>query len=308
MIKPAQSISSDKITDDNPLKAALKGTLGISSFSNDSFLIRGIEEDFIPGREFKIILKEWKALENFTQNADSVYKSIKLYVYYKNTQSIYSISSTTTINASLLEKYAREYFAKLRYDKTNEYWCLDKLYHRIICVIDPEPFKDEDIGLRLVQITNFEARKNGFIKFTATHPNSLRCHYQISTASVSSTPTFNEIAECNDALCGTCAPNQFSNTVSTSASKPVALIPLTTYNIFMACTNHIPYSKKKSAVVSVYSFTTEANASTDGEFTVNSIATSKSDTEGFSLLRWFTYGLAALITITLDLFLLLIFE
>jgi hypothetical protein len=305
LIKPTQSISSDKTRNDNPLKEALKGTLAISTFNNDSLLISGIQEDFIPEREFKIILKEWKTLENFTQNADSVYKSIKLYVYYKNTQPIYSISSTTTINASFLEKYARDYFAELRNDKMSQFWCSTKMYHKVKCVFDPEP--DEDIDLRLMQITNFEAQNNGFIKFTATHPNSLRCHYQISSASVSSTPTFNEIAECNDTHCGTCALNQFSNTVSISLGKPMALIPLATYNIFMACINDIPYPKKKS-VVSVYSFTTEADASTDGELTVNSIATLKSDTEGFSLLGWLTYGLAVVvITITLDLFLLIIF-
>jgi hypothetical protein len=95
IVSAATSVTSSFIQDNNPLKAAIKGTLSLKSFDAANVLIKGIEEDLIPQREFKLTLKGWIALENTNSTDDA---SFTLYVYYKNTYSVFSASSSQYIN------------------------------------------------------------------------------------------------------------------------------------------------------------------------------------------------------------------
>jgi hypothetical protein len=90
LVNAPVSISSDKISDD-PLKGPLAVTL--QPFTNESVLISGVTDNLIPGREFKLTLKQFKALDNI-----SIDKSLKVIVYYKNTYSILSYASVDVFN------------------------------------------------------------------------------------------------------------------------------------------------------------------------------------------------------------------
>jgi hypothetical protein len=100
LVSGPQSISSVDQLDNSPLKAALKGVLALSAFAADSVLISGLGEDLIPEREFRIFLRGWKALDNYTNNANTIDRALKLYVYYKNTYSVYSVSTNTNLQIS----------------------------------------------------------------------------------------------------------------------------------------------------------------------------------------------------------------
>jgi hypothetical protein len=100
LVSGPRSIFSFAQLDNSPLKAALKGTLALSAFTADSVLISGLGEDLIPEREFRIVLRGWKALDNFTNNSYHVDNALKLYVYYKNTYSVFSVSTNTNLQIS----------------------------------------------------------------------------------------------------------------------------------------------------------------------------------------------------------------
>jgi hypothetical protein len=99
MVSAAQSVSSGAILDTNPLKIGLKGTLALSTFSSDSILVSGISEDFLPEREFTLILRGWKALDNVT-GATTVDTALRLFVYYKNTYSVFSHASNNIFSVT----------------------------------------------------------------------------------------------------------------------------------------------------------------------------------------------------------------
>jgi hypothetical protein len=114
--------------------------------------------------------------------------------------------------------------------------------------------------LAALNISNPSIQLTGLVTFTATYANPLKCSYQISTAAASAAPLFDSIVSCTDALCGTVKPNSFGNTVSTNVNNLKALTPSTTYNIFFACTNDIPYAQKRATVIAAGSFTTQASS------------------------------------------------
>jgi hypothetical protein len=87
--------SSDVLTTD-PLQVALKGTLTLKAFGTNAYYIDGIGEDIIPNRQFKLTIKNWKALDL----VNSTQESIKLIVYYKNTYSVISYLSYTFLSVT----------------------------------------------------------------------------------------------------------------------------------------------------------------------------------------------------------------
>jgi len=118
------------------------------------------------------------------------------------------------------------------------------------------------ITTETLKITGVTPALTGLIRFKATFPNPLRCFYQISTSASTSAPTFDAIMNCKDALCGTFKPNSLGVEVSTSTTNLRALTPNAQYNIFVGCTNDVPYSTKRSAVIAGSSFTAPSDTNT----------------------------------------------
>jgi hypothetical protein len=83
------SVTSDKTDNVNPLLAALQGTLSLSKFTANGFVINGIQEDLVPGREFSLTLPGWTAKPDVLETAD--YFEVAL--MYVNTYSVYSYNT-----------------------------------------------------------------------------------------------------------------------------------------------------------------------------------------------------------------------
>jgi hypothetical protein len=132
-----------------------------------------------------------------------------------------------------------------------------------------------------LNITNVSNQLTGLVTFTATYATPLKCSYQITTTAASAAPSFDSIISCTDSLCGTVKPNSFGNTVSTNANNLKALTPSTTYNIFFACTNDIPYAQKRATVIAASSFTTQAS-SNNGGFQTNSTGDQNTQTSSIN--------------------------
>ncbi|MCP3683416.1 MAG: hypothetical protein GY861_12075, partial [bacterium] len=94
------TVESLDVTADEPLKAKIKSTLRLQSFSTDGVSLEDIDEDLIPNRMFKIKLGGIKALNNVI-NTSQILKTV---VYYKNTYSIISQveSSIITVKPSTI--------------------------------------------------------------------------------------------------------------------------------------------------------------------------------------------------------------
>jgi len=151
-----------------------------------------------------------------------------------------------------------------------------------------------------ISISNASNNLSGLVTFTATYANPLKCYYQISTAAASAAPSFDSIMSCTDALCGTVKPNPYGNIASTNSSNLKALTPKTTYNVFVACLNDIPYAQKRGTVMAVHTFTTQdKNDNTPGpDCTTNpNAAECKPISAGF-----FQYSFAAIMMLLALLF------
>ena len=99
-LSPPTSVTSTKAGND-ALSGLLKGSLNFKQFGTNSLVLQGIAENLVPGRKFNINLNGFTAL-----NTDiGTPQDIQVIVYYKNTYSIVSSISTTsliTVNSAIL--------------------------------------------------------------------------------------------------------------------------------------------------------------------------------------------------------------
>ena len=105
-----------------------------------------------------------------------------------------------------------------------------------------------------LKISSLISELSGLIKFKVSYQSPIKCYYQISSSPSTNVPSFDAIMSCSGALCGIFKPNPYGVQVSTEDNKKT-LLANTNYNLFVGCTNDIPYSIKKSNVISAYSFT-----------------------------------------------------
>ena len=84
----------------DPMQVAVGGTPLVSPFGTGAFYISGITEDLIPGRQFQIVMKAWKALDLYI----GIAQTLELDIYYRNTYSqiSYTTVSLITISRSIL--------------------------------------------------------------------------------------------------------------------------------------------------------------------------------------------------------------
>ena len=99
-INKATSVTSDKSvnaistgTSVDPKYKSLSSDIIIKDFTQNSFLVENLEDDFYPGREFQLIFSNWQALDT---NMNSL-QSISLVVYYRNTYTVISFSRQNII-------------------------------------------------------------------------------------------------------------------------------------------------------------------------------------------------------------------
>jgi len=118
------------------------------------------------------------------------------------------------------------------------------------------------ITTETLKITALTPALTGLIKFKATFQSPIRCYYQISTSASTAAPTFDTIMNCKDSLCGSFKPSSLGVDVSTGTTSLKPLTPNAQYNIFVGCTNDIPYSQKRSAVIAASSFNAPSDATT----------------------------------------------
>jgi hypothetical protein len=85
---------------------------------------------------------------------------------------------------------------------------------------------------------------------TATSPIPIKCYFQLTTAA--SAPTFDDIQSCTTNMCGIIKPSQYGHTVNVALDN----IQTGMINIFIGCSNDIPYSQKRTQVVAINTFNT----------------------------------------------------
>jgi len=126
-----------------------------------------------------------------------------------------------------------------------------------------------DLTKMVTAVTNSNA--NGAVSWTATFATSLVCYWQIST---STAPTFSSLNGCTDpSWCGNSLVGPVTTTISTTSLK--AFTAGSTYQIYMGCSNNIPFAQLKSIVVSAGSFTIPTTSTTP-VVVVNTTTTSSS--------------------------------
>jgi hypothetical protein len=96
VVSAAQSAISNSLnlgSSTDPLNAAVKGSLTVSTTASGDFIVlSGITEDLIPNRQFQIVLKSWRALDKVTNTLSP----LEMRVYYKNTYSLISYVNAST--------------------------------------------------------------------------------------------------------------------------------------------------------------------------------------------------------------------
>jgi hypothetical protein len=96
VVSAAQSVISNSLnlgSTVDPLSAAVKGSLSLTTNTDgDTIMLGGITEDLIPNRQFQLILKSWKALDQKTNTLSP----LEMRVYYKNTHSLISYVNAST--------------------------------------------------------------------------------------------------------------------------------------------------------------------------------------------------------------------
>jgi hypothetical protein len=177
--------------------------------------------------------------------------------------SVCAVASPSCLTDVSGNKLYTDYFNQLRADLATQ-----ELFKKTLNIINAQvstvnTYNDITTpALTGLTISPPNAQLSGLVTFTATYPTPLKCNYQISTAAASAAPSFDAIVSCTDALCGVVKPSSYGHTVSTQANNLKALSPSTTYNIFFACTNDIPYAQKRGEVTAAGSFTTPADTTT----------------------------------------------
>jgi hypothetical protein len=105
------------------------------------------------------------------------------------------------------------------------------------------------------QIKSFKI--DGSVSFTVQFNINIVCHWMIQEDSIEASPSYRTIQSCTDnSWCGIAKIGTVQSTISTKNLKPFTLGK--TYNIYLACTNDIPLSKKQS-VQQILSFSFDAN-------------------------------------------------
>jgi len=177
--------------------------------------------------------------------------------------SVCAVASPSCLTDVSGNKLYTDYFNQLRADLATQ-----ELFKKTLNIINAQVANVNSYNdlttpvLSGLNINPPNAQLSGLVTFTATYATPLRCRYQISTAAQSAAPSFDSILSCTDALCGEVKPSSYGHTVSTSATNLKALSPSTTYNIFFACTNDIPYAQKRADVAAAGTFTTPADTTT----------------------------------------------
>jgi len=97
------------------------------------------------------------------------------------------------------------------------------------------------------------SNQNGAVSFTAQFVSPLACYWMIQDASVNAPTTYSSLQVCTDPnWCGMAKVGLSQSTVSTVNLK--AFTPGSTYNVYMSCTNDIPFSQKQTIVQKVGTF------------------------------------------------------
>jgi len=89
-VSPGKSVRSLAVDQTQNLKKALDGNLDLKKINQNSLFIEGIVEDLVPNREFVLEFPGWKALDTDVGNE----RDLEVVVYYKNTYSVFSFSSS----------------------------------------------------------------------------------------------------------------------------------------------------------------------------------------------------------------------
>jgi len=111
----------------------------------------------------------------------------------------------------------------------------------------------------LTKMTNSvsSSNQNGAVSWTSAFSSPLSCVWQIQDSSSGTPSSYSNIAACTDnSWCGKAKVGVTASTISTSNLK--AFTAGSTYNIWMACTNDIPFAQRQSNVQSAGTFTIPA--------------------------------------------------
>jgi len=111
-----------------------------------------------------------------------------------------------------------------------------------------------DLSKLVITIT--DKQKTGTVRFNSTAVSPIVCHYSISTDPSTTLPTLEAARACTTARCGKVTLGPVQTTVNTGSTAA----PFTpgTYNMFVVCTNNIPFAQKSTSKF-VGSFTIEAD-------------------------------------------------
>jgi len=90
------AVLTNQAAANDPLQVAIGGTLSLSAFGTNAVYLGGLTENLIPNRQFQVVLKSWKALDNQIAQAGN----LEIFVLYKNTYSMLSYVSTPTFTVS----------------------------------------------------------------------------------------------------------------------------------------------------------------------------------------------------------------
>jgi hypothetical protein len=97
------------------------------------------------------------------------------------------------------------------------------------------------------------SNQNGAVSFSAQFVSPIACYWMIQDASVNAPTMYSTLQTCTDPnWCGTAKVGLAQTTVSTVNLK--AFTAGSTYNVYMSCTNDIPFSQKQTVVQKVGSF------------------------------------------------------
>ena len=99
--------------------------------------------------------------------------------------------------------------------------------------------------------------KTGSVSWTASYSaGAVVCYWQISAGTNSAAPTFNSVKGCTDpSWCGMFKSSNNTQTYSTNANNLKQFSASTSYTVYLACQNDIPYAQKMSVVQAVGTFT-----------------------------------------------------
>lgn len=133
-----------------------------------------------------------------------------------------------------------------------------------------------DMTLLSSNVTSFDA--TGALSFTANFPTPVNCYWMLSSSTT--VPSFATVQQCTDAAwCGSTVLSPMTTTVSTTTLK--AFSQGSTYQIYMGCTNNVPFAQKLSNVVAAGTFSIPAPV-----IPINNNVTNSTTAASFSQLSW----------------------